>query len=41
MQKKLCRINAQNEAKLYSVLEKPIHFSSKTCILMVASFQAA
>lgn len=41
MQKKLCKINAQNEAKLYSVLEKPMHFSSKTSILMVAGFQAS
>lgn len=38
---KLCKINAWNEVGLYSVLENPIHFLSKICMLIDAGFHAA
>lgn len=38
---KLCKINARNEVGLYSVLENPIHFPSKICMLIDAGFHAA
>lgn len=38
---KLCKINAWNEVGLNSVLENPIHFPSKICMLIDAGFHAA